>query len=70
MAFTQRTASVRPTVPGLLGALRAGPSATDQPVYRCIGCGDEITYDALSATCRCTEECYGAAPADPQALAH
>jgi len=73
MAITQRIASVRHTVPGLLGALRAGAVTPDKPVYRCIGCGDEITFDALSASCRCTEECYGAGstlPVDPQALQH
>jgi len=30
------------------------PAAT----YRCAGCGDVLHFNALSASCRCIDECY------------
>jgi hypothetical protein len=26
--------------------------------YRCMGCGDVLHFNALSAACRCVDECY------------
>jgi len=54
----------------LFGGLHAG--AATQPasrVYRCAGCGEEITFDALAVSCRCSDECYGAAGAPRSAEA-
>jgi hypothetical protein len=31
--------------------------------YRCAGCGDVLHFNALSASCRCIDECYSE-PAD------
>jgi hypothetical protein len=39
--------------------LSPGASRAQPRVYRCAGCGEELTFDALAASCRCTEECYG-----------
>lgn len=27
-------------------------------LYRCAGCGDVLHFNALSASCRCIDECY------------
>ncbi|MED5618966.1 hypothetical protein [Ideonella sp. BN130291] len=58
----------------LFSGMLAGTSAPSSRVYRCTGCGEELTFDALAVSCRCTEECYGPvtavqAAADP-ALHH
>ena len=26
--------------------------------YRCQGCGEEVAFDSLAASCRCIDECY------------
>ena len=39
--------------------VQSAPAVT----YRCAGCGDALHFNALSASCRCIEECYGE-PAD------
>lgn len=62
MAFMHHSADLRHFTHRIFGAMakRTG-SPLGTPVYRCTGCGEEITFDSLSANCRCSEECYGAA---------
>jgi hypothetical protein len=31
---------------------------TAPAAYRCAGCGDVLHFNALSASCRCLDECY------------
>ncbi len=58
----------------LFDAVRHGGQApAKRTVYRCAGCGEEIAFDALAASCRCADECYGAAgtqAVDPAAGHH
>jgi hypothetical protein len=34
------------------------PQAAPTVAYRCAGCGDVLHFNALSASCRCIDECY------------
>jgi hypothetical protein len=34
--------------------MQTAPTVT----YRCVGCGDVLHFNALSASCRCIDECY------------
>jgi hypothetical protein len=38
--------------------LQAQVQATPAATYRCAGCGDLLHFNALSASCRCIDECY------------
>ena len=40
--------------------LHGGSTSPRRTVYRCAGCGEEITFDALAVSCRCSQECYPA----------
>ncbi len=38
-------------------------------IYRCAGCGDVLHFNALSASCRCIDECYSDGSAGANATA-
>jgi hypothetical protein len=41
-----------------VSTVQVQPQAAPAGTYRCAGCGDVLHFNALSASCRCIEECY------------
>jgi hypothetical protein len=42
--------------------VQAQVASAPAAMYRCAGCGDLLHFNALSASCRCIDECYGESP--------
>jgi hypothetical protein len=55
------TDAVIPALQTVEAKAQTVPTAT----YRCSGCGDVLHFNALSATCRCIDECYAEPSAKP-----
>jgi hypothetical protein len=60
MALREHSAIRRSANNRLFTAALRGNADPQSRIYRCGACGEEITFDALAATCRCSEECYAA----------
>jgi hypothetical protein len=59
MALDRHSADIGESANHLFAAAYNCDASTPRPgVYRCRCCGEEITFDSLSADCRCSEECY------------
>jgi hypothetical protein len=63
MALDRHSADIGESANHLFAAAYSGDASTPRAgVYRCRCCGEEITFDSLSADCSCSEECYQEGP--------
>ncbi len=64
MELDLNSATLRPVTRGLFDAvLGRDRKSQASGAYCCVGCGEEITFDSLAATCSCSQECYSAGSA-------
>lgn len=63
MALDLNSTAFHPATGGLFDAVLGREGGSTRASYKCAGCGDDITFDSLAATCRCSQECYVSNPA-------
>ena len=62
MAFLLHTAPTADMAVQQVTVVQATQAVAPVATYRCAGCGAVLHFDALSASCRCLDECYSEAP--------